>query len=235
MIDFHSHILPSMDDGSKSVQESLALLEMLSVQGVEIVVASPHYYADRESPQSFLERRTNAYELLKPSLRCEMPQILLGAEVRFYNGISRLSELSSLRIENTKLLLLEMPFARWTDYTLKELCELSCSNEIVVVLAHIERYLKMQDRGVFEYLREQGILMQTNAEFYSEMFSRRKALRFLKSGIIDAIGSDCHDTSVRRPRIEEAVNAIKKNCGNVFFENFADYSRNLIIKYRADQ
>ena len=231
MIDFHAHILPSVDDGSKSVDESLKLLEMLTAQGVESVLATSHYYADRESPQSFLERRATAYDALKPFLDSKCPEILLGAEVRFYDGISRLSELCSLRIENTKLLLLEMPFARWTEYTVKELCELSCSNELVVVLAHIERYLNMQDRGVFEYLREHGVLMQVNASFFADLLSRRKALRMLKSGLIDALGSDCHNTHVRRPRINEAINVIKRNFGDTFVDDFAEYSQALLQKY----
>ena len=231
MIDFHAHILPSVDDGSKSVDESLKLLEMLTAQGVESVLATSHYYADRESPQSFLERRATAYDALKPFLDSKCPEILLGAEVRFYDGISRLSELCSLRIENTKLLLLEMPFARWTEYTVKELCELSCSNELVVVLAHIERYLNMQDRGVFEYLREHGVLMQVNASFFADLLSRRKALRMLKSGLIDALGSDCHNTHVRRPRINEAINVIKRNFGDTFVDDFAEYSKALLQKY----
>ncbi len=232
MIDFHAHILPSVDDGSKSVEESLKLLAMLSAQGIESVLATSHYYADRESPQNFLERRAIAYETLKPSLDCKYPEMLLGAEVRFYDGISRLSELCSLRIQNTKLLLLEMPFARWTEYTVKELCELSCSNEIVIVLAHIERYLNMQDRGVFEYLREHGVLMQVNASFFADLLSRRKALRMLESGLIDALGSDCHNTHIRRPRINEAINVIRRNFGDTFVNDFAEYSKELLQKYR---
>ena len=55
MIDWHSHVLPALDDGSRSVDESLALLRMLSEQGVDTVIATPHFYADRESLSSFLE------------------------------------------------------------------------------------------------------------------------------------------------------------------------------------
>ena len=53
MIDWHSHVLPALDDGSRSVDESLALLKMLSEQGVDTVIATPHFYADRESLSSF--------------------------------------------------------------------------------------------------------------------------------------------------------------------------------------
>jgi protein-tyrosine phosphatase len=52
--DFHTHILPAMDDGSASVEESIALLELEAAQGVERVVLTPHFYPMRESPAEFL-------------------------------------------------------------------------------------------------------------------------------------------------------------------------------------
>ena len=57
MIDFHTHILPKMDDGSKSTEESIAMLKMQAEQGIRWVVATPHFYAEPESPQDFLQRR----------------------------------------------------------------------------------------------------------------------------------------------------------------------------------
>ena len=55
MIDFHTHILPEMDDGSESVEESIQMLELSAGQGVKWMVATPHFYADREDPKTFLE------------------------------------------------------------------------------------------------------------------------------------------------------------------------------------
>ena len=109
MIDFHSHILPGMDDGSKNIEESLALLRMLAEQGVKKVVATPHFYANDESVEKFLARRQQSYESLRAALPAGMPEILLGAEVRYYQGISRLKELKELCVQGSNLLLLERP------------------------------------------------------------------------------------------------------------------------------
>ena len=57
MIDWHSHILPGMDDGSHDVTESLCLINMQMAQGVRTVIATPHFYADDETVASFLDRR----------------------------------------------------------------------------------------------------------------------------------------------------------------------------------
>ena len=57
MIDWHSHILPGMDDGSKDPEESIAMLDMLEQQGIDTVIATPHFYANEETTEEFLGRR----------------------------------------------------------------------------------------------------------------------------------------------------------------------------------
>ena len=65
MIDFHSHILPGIDDGSKNTQMSLAMIEEEKKQGVHTIVATPHFYADEDSVERFLKRRAHSYERLQ--------------------------------------------------------------------------------------------------------------------------------------------------------------------------
>ena len=228
MLDFHTHILPSVDDGSKSVDESIEILSMLSEQSVKTVVASSHYYAEHESPEQFLERRNLAYNKLSPMLKPHHPKILLGAEVRYYEGISRMQALKSLCIEGTDLLLLEMPFARWSSSMLKEIRAIACSGEVRVVLAHIERYLAMQEKGIIDRLHEDGILVQTNASFFADFLTRRNAIRLLKKSSFDFIGSDCHGAERRPPRISQARDVIIKKLGEEFLSDFVGYSNNLL-------
>ena len=96
MIDFHSHILPGIDDGSRNVKMSLGMIEELSRQGVDTICATSHFYVTQRTPEHFLERRQEAYELLEPVLPDNAPRILLGAEVLYFPGISRLESLPSL-------------------------------------------------------------------------------------------------------------------------------------------
>lgn len=96
MIDFHSHVLPCMDDGSKSTEESIQMLSMLREQGVETVAATPHFYANQNTPEVFLRRRAAAWEHLRPHLTSALPHVLLGAEVHYFQGISRVNELQLL-------------------------------------------------------------------------------------------------------------------------------------------
>lgn len=232
MIDFHSHILPGIDDGSRSVRESLELLSLLSKQGIDKVIATPHFYADNESVDEFLGRRKASFESLSAKLTDGMPEILLGAEVRYYQGISHLENLRDLRIDNSDLLLLEMPFCRWTEYTVKELSEINNLGSVTVVLAHIERYFEFRNDKYLDELMHHGILMQVNASFFLEFLTRRKALKMLKNNTVQLIGSDCHGTDRRPPRIDEAVARISKKFGEGFVEYISDYENSLFYGNR---
>ena len=62
MVDFHTHILPQMDDGSQSVEQTLQMLSFLADQGVKTVVATPHFYAHRDQPDAFLAKNNRKKE-----------------------------------------------------------------------------------------------------------------------------------------------------------------------------
>lgn len=228
MIDWHSHILPKMDDGSHNLAESILLVGMQESQGIDVVIATPHFYANDETVDSFLNRRESAYELLKNELPEGSPQILLGAEVRYYQGISRMEGLKALRIENSKLLLLEMPMSSWTEYMIRELIELSGRSDIKIVLAHIERYLALQSQNTWNRILESGILMQVNAGFFNSFASRQKALRLLKEGNVQFIGSDCHNTTIRPPKIGKAFEIIKRKLGEEYIQQMNEYGSALL-------
>jgi protein-tyrosine phosphatase len=84
MIDFHSHVLPGIDDGAKDVETSVAMLEESKRQGVTTIVCTPHYSGRKHSPARFKEKRNAAYERLKPHIP-EGIDLRLGAEVFFPN------------------------------------------------------------------------------------------------------------------------------------------------------
>ncbi|MBO5701996.1 MAG: capsular polysaccharide biosynthesis protein [Clostridia bacterium] len=228
MIDFHSHILPGVDDGSSSVEESLKLLSLLSEQGVDTVVATPHFYPDRMSVEDFLKRREAAYKKLCECDLTGLPQIILGAEVKFYDSISRLGELELLCAGDSKTLLLEMPFSRWSEMTLKEVAALSRSGRVTVVLAHIERYLSFQTPDVWERILDSGVLTQVNASFFCGYFKKRKALNMLASGMINVIGSDCHNLTSRQPQIGKASEVIRKHFGPECLDYISEFTRELL-------
>ena len=229
MTDFHSHILPGVDDGSKCLEESLEMLELLAAQGVKRVVATPHFYPNRYSVAEFLEKRNSAYKLIESHITSAHPQIVLGAEVKFYDGISRLENLDSLFIEKTEILLLEMPFERWSEYTVKQLINLSSSGICTVVIAHIDRYIQFQSKAVLDELFRSGVLFQINSEAFKCFFERQRMLKLLKEHRIHFIGTDCHNLTDRAPNMDVACSAISKKFGKQYLENFINSQNQTFI------
>ena len=230
MIDFHSHILPGIDDGSKDVNMSLQMLGALRAQGVDTVAATSHFYATQRSVHRFLERRAEAWEKLKSVVPADAPQILLGAEVLYFPGVSRMEELSQLCLEGTKLLLLEMPFSPWSEYMTREATELARSGRVTVMMAHIERYYDMQPPEVWDSLLENGAILQSNAEFFLSLRTRRRALRLLRDGYIQVLGTDCHNMSGRAPRMGEARKLIERRLGRDALEEIDEFGQVLLRK-----
>ncbi len=204
MIDIHCHVLPGMDDGSKTVEESVQLLRASAQQGIMQMAATPHFYPEQNSPEVFLERRARAEEKLEGILPSGLPALRMGAEVYYFEGINRTRAIDDLRIAGTELLLLEMPFSPWSKRMLQEVTELQAHDGITVLLAHIERYLGFQETRVWEDLIQAGVLMQCNAGFLLNWRTRRKAMRMLKAGRIHFVASDCHNMQLRPPNLGKA-------------------------------
>lgn len=208
MVDFHSHILPGIDDGSASVDESLQLLQASAAQGISVMCATPHFYPTTDDPEHFFRRRSAAWEKLSGTLTEGLPRVVLGAEVYYFSGIAKSDIVGKLRIGDTGLLLLEMPFSRWTESMVGEIVSLGGRRGVTVMLAHIERYLKYQSSRTWDFLLANNVIMQSNADFFLDWRSRHKAQRMLRSGKIHVIGSDCHNMTQRTQRIGEALDAI---------------------------
>lgn len=199
MIDFHTHILPCVDDGSGSIRESVSMLREEARQGIEAVVLTPHFYADENDIPTFLHRRQRAWNQLKAYLPPQAPDLYLGAEVQYFEGIRDAENIHLLRILGSSLLLIEMPFCRWTDRMVEDVLELNDRENLQVVLAHIERYASMQPRNTWRELCARGIMTQANISFFAGWKTRRKAMSMLSDGEIHFLGSDCHNMTTRPP------------------------------------
>ena len=230
MIDFHSHILPGIDDGSKSTKMSLEMLSALRAQGADTIAATPHFYATQRSTESFLNRRAQAAGKLREGLPADAPRILLGAEVLYFPGVGRMEKLEELCLEGTRLLLLEMPFTTWSEYMVREVNELARSGRVTLMLAHMERYYFRQDPSVWDALLDNGVYLQSNAEFFLSFRTRRRALQLLRDGYIHVLGTDCHNMGARAPRLGEARRRIEKHLGAEALQDIDETGEELLRK-----
>lgn len=217
-IDLHSHFLPGIDDGSHSAEESLRMLRESARQHVGVMIATPHFYANQNSPERFLRHRAAAFEQLLQAQelakeQVEWPAIFCGAEVAYFTGMSNCEALPQLCIEGTNILLLEMPFCRWSNTVMQDVYSIRRQFGIQLVIAHIERYIDEQPAGTLDEMLNEGILIQANAESFLHWMGRGRALRRVQEKKIHFISTDCHNMTTRPPDMAQAMAVIEKKCG----------------------
>ena len=191
IIDFHAHILPGADHGSSGLEESLNQLALIRAAGVDTVVATPHFYPHRHTPEEFLQATASAAEKLI-ARKEELPYICLGAEVLYCNHLDEMDGLEKLCVRGTNVLLLELPLHTW-GRDVFETVEI-LNKRFTVVLVHIDRYIKEQ-KAEIEQLLDLGALAQINGSAMFSLAKRRKLRSFLESDAVVALGSDLHGTN----------------------------------------
>lgn len=234
LTDFHSHILPEMDDGASSVKESLELLRILTDAGVERVVLTPHFYRNDEDIPSFLSRRQKSYEKLISAMDHfeNPPELVLGAEVYFYPSLSSDPDFDKLCIGHTNHMLLELPFERFHENFFVDFSKFMnrCSSKIL--LAHIERYLKFgnSQKEIDRILSFGNIRCQMNCASLAEAswLHQKKLIKMLSSGTINVLGSDAHNLHRRPPMFKEALSIIDKKCDKGIIEEIIRSGNNIL-------
>lgn len=228
IIDFHSHVLPGIDDGSATAEESISMLKMEMEQGIQRVVATPHFYANYDEPEEFLRNRLEAArELWKArENHAGMPKLAVGAEVHFFPGMSHSSLLPHLTIGGKRCILIEMPPSPWTESMYRELENISLKQDLLPIVAHVDRYIsRFRTYNIPEYLEELPVLVQANASFFLKNSTRSMALKLLENNQIQLLGSDCHNLSTRKPNLGKAVELIERKLGQKVLDRICAYQK----------
>ena len=227
MIDFHSHILPKIDDGSSSVNESIEMLTLTKQQGISHIVATPHFYASSTNPEAFLSARNHSYKRLAETIgNINLPPIVPGAEVSYFEGISDCDVLESLKIAGTSLIMIEMPMCKWSGRMLSELAAIYEKSGLIPLIAHIDRYIKLlHDKKIVNKLSGLPVLIQANASFFTDKRTARLAFSMLTKNQIHLLGSDCHNIVTRRPNLGDAIETINDKLGKTPLKRISENER----------
>lgn len=230
MTDIHSHILHETDDGPATLDDSIHLLTTLYETGVDRVVATSHYYSAIQSPEEFVANRSARISEIEAELENKGVGIgiLPGAEVLIDRLILNQKSLKGLCYNGTRHILLEIPHTErnYGDYV--ELIERIMSYyNVIPVVAHVERYPYFSKciKNV-QYLKDMGCLVQLDAQcFFDTFWLKHFGYTLLKKGLVDVIGSDCHDLKLRCPNLHSAYEVIGKKMGKDTVD---------LLKYNAD-
>jgi protein-tyrosine phosphatase len=209
MIDTHLHILPGVDDGPETLEQSLALAHALVQEGVRAAIATPHYN-DEFPRRSALEIRERVYHLQLALHRSSIPlQLCAGHEALIKPGLVEDIQRGRLATLNgSRYLLLELWNSSWLPETDQVIFELRAAG-FTPMLAHPERYRAFQKEPErLGALVQQGILAQITASSLVGMqgnTARRTAELLLKKGYIHCIASDAHGLHKRPPAIKQSL------------------------------
>ena len=194
MLDFHNHILPAIDDGSQSLEQSLMMLKSYEALEIEKVLASPHIYQGLY-PNNLKTIQT-AYEVLS-SKATNSPTKLIGYAAEYMVDeffIKSLQNNTELLCCFDKVVLIEMHYFGNPDILKKVQFELQNRN-YKPILAHPERYLNLKNLSTIKNLKARGVKMQLNALSLTGLYGsrvRKKAYDWLRKDLYDYIGTDAH-------------------------------------------
>lgn len=218
MVDLHCHILPGIDDGAKTVEDSVELLSAHRRQRIRSVMLTPHFNFERTDIKSFCERRAKSLELLTGSQEFIDTEITVktGAEVFFSVRLNE-ENVEPLCFEGTNYILIELP-VNSRPYGLTHTLRALLNDGYIPILAHVERYPYIaEDPTVLYDLVMQGCLAQVNAGAILKDSERSKiAMKYLKWELAQVISSDAHSMGKRPPNIKPAMNVIESKLGSQY-------------------
>ena len=238
MIDLHCHILPGVDDGSRSSRVSLAMAAMAEESGVTDIAATPHFQYDREDAAGAKERLAELTEVLQNRMRAEGISVRLhtGAEILCTEQTPELLNRGLLpTIGGTRYLLVEFMF----DTPAEEIDEMLLRLEaegVSVLLAHPERYHEVQQRPEFlvRWFRR-GVVLQCNkGSILGSLGQRslRTAYWMLDRGLAHIVASDAHTEQVRTPHMAEVKALLEEQWGEEYAAVLLTRNPSRIIRNR---
>lgn len=234
LLDIHSHILPSVDDGAQSLDESLEILSQMAEDGITDVIATPHFYADSDNLESFSSRTQSAFKALTAAAEGKnLPRIMLGSEVLYYRGIGSSESVRSFTLNGSSYLLLELTDRCITDSFFYDILNLRDNIGITPIIAHLERYYKSPSyKKLLKFAESEKILAQVNASSFFIKGLSKTAEKLIKNGYIQFLATDAHSPDKRPPLMKQALTHIANKLGSSYASGFIRNSQILLERIK---
>ena len=226
MTDLHCHVLPFVDDGSKSLEESILMIEDSIKQGVKNLVLTPHY-REGSFEKSDSEIIATFEELKRQVEKRSLPiSLFLGREITFFKEFSKLIESKDfLTLAGGKFVLLEFPYQ--TEVDIEEICYSVKLNGFIPVVAHVERYSYFRNIKDVERLKKSGVVIQVNcAPVVNKSYGEENKFvkKLLKNRLVDVVASDNHFSRVNyMAQAYQKVKSKYKDYADLIFKTNPEY------------
>ncbi|MBF0715603.1 CpsB/CapC family capsule biosynthesis tyrosine phosphatase [Gemelliphila palaticanis] len=221
MIDIHSHMIFGVDDGPKTLEESLELIDDAYKKGIKKIIATSHRRKGMfETPEQIIQKNFNTI-LENVKNKYDDLVIYYGAEIYYTLDIVR-------KLENR-----EIPTLANTDYVLVEFSSnvskrdiLKAIDSVLIlglkpIIAHLERYNISEDNNLVESIINKGAYIQVNAASIlkpklfgdKEKIYKKRAKNLLKNDFVHFVASDMHNLATRKNYLNDAYDIISRNYG----------------------
>ncbi len=215
MIDIHAHLLPGVDDGPESIEESFAMIQKGYEDGISGVICTPHVVdsLNEEMERDFIGK----FHALNKMVKMEEMAISLwlGSEIHYYAKYNHESKLSTLN-GNGKYILLELPFTEVPNGVGETIFRMILEGKIPII-AHPERNIMIIQKPKLAYeLIQRGALFQINAGSLTGDFGRtvrRVSFDFMDHHMVHFVASDCHNLNSRPMILSKAYQMVLKRWG----------------------
>lgn len=217
-IDIHSHILPGVDDGPNSMEETIRMLDMAIKEGISTIIATPHYEPGEDNPSvEYLIKVLDQVQEEALNINEDF-KLYLGNEILYSESVvSLLQTGEALTLAGSRYVLIEFSYEISFKSMYQGINNLICHG-FIPVIAHIERYYHIHRRPeMLEELVSMGCYLQMNCNSIIGGFMNTEASynrRLVNNGLVHLIGSDCHRDRARKPIMQTAVNHLLRKCND---------------------
>lgn len=240
IIDIHTHILPGIDDGSDSWEESLAMLQTAYESGVRAIIATPHFlpWEEKHNTDKVCSLCDELMRRAKDELNISIP-VYPGQELYCYGGLpGDLDQKKALTLAGTRNVLIEFSEDVRFEEVYRSVTELGRSGYRPVI-AHFERFVCLRERGRIRQIKEAGAGIQSN--IHAVLHERQKSFfgyRWLKKQYeqqaVDYIGSDMHNTSSRPPIMQKDLEWFERNLDGEYLERVMERNAGEMVERSPD-
>lgn len=213
MLDIHSHILPGLDDGARTIVSTLEMISIAIKDGTKKIVATPHYCSGYfETPYDKVKQYVKELNLILIRKGLDI-EVITGQEVYLDKfTIENLENNVIGTIGDTNYMLVEFPMNVLTEDDLALIYELKLKG-IKPIVAHPERYTYVIEKpAIINKFIDEKCLFQINSGSLTGVYGKKvqKTAEFLiRNGICNFVGSDAHSVNKRKPETSEAMEIIK--------------------------
>lgn len=239
MIDFHSHILPNIDDGSRSMEESINLIREATEAGFAGIISTSHYLqdyyeCDEQERIKLLEDIDDEASKLSNNIGMQMPKLYLGSEIYITTDmINLLEEKKASTINNTKYVLFELPMNSRPLFV-KDVVYKLIEDGYRPIIAHPERYSYVkEDIGFVKELKNMGALFQSNYGSIIGMYgnsAKKTVKKLLKENLISFLGSDVHKTGQIYPKIPKILKKLNRWIPSDMVQNLTTFNAQKVLE-----